>query len=72
MDENKGLTGEQKELVNAAAMGALVELLTGHPEVAKLPVGVITTVFLAGVGAGVDALDRVLRDGLADQAGGFR
>jgi hypothetical protein len=69
---DEGLSDQQKLLVNEAAMGALVELLTGHPEVAKLPVGVITTVFLHGVGAGVDALDRVLKDGLADVAGGFR
>jgi PIN domain nuclease of toxin-antitoxin system len=63
---DEGLDDQQKELVNAAAMGALVELLTGHPEVAKLPVGVITTVFLAGVGAGVDALDHVLKARLVE------
>ena len=61
----EGLSEQQRELVLEASMGAMVELLTEHPEVAKLPVGVITSVFLAGVGAGVDALDRVVQDGLA-------
>lgn len=61
---DEGLTAEQRQLVNNAAAGALVELLTEHPEVAKLPSGVIGTVFLAGVTAGVEALNGVLRDSM--------
>jgi hypothetical protein len=60
----EGLTEGQRELVMSAASAQLGRLLTDHPEVAKVPVGIISNVFLAGVAAGVDALDAVLKDGL--------
>jgi hypothetical protein len=56
-----GLTEEQRAAAIGAAAAALVTLLVEHPEVAKVPAGVITTVFVAGVGAGIDALDGVLK-----------
>lgn len=67
----QGLTDAQRDQVLKAATTNIIELLTEHPEVAKLPVGTVTTVFLAGVAAGVDALDGVLKEGLANWPGGI-
>lgn len=66
----EGLTEGQRELVVSAASAQLGRLLTEHPEVAKVPVGIISSVFLSGVTAGVDALDAVLKDGLVQYGPG--
>lgn len=65
-NEGEGLTPEQRQHVLHAATSSIIELLSEHPELAKIPAGQLTTVFLAGVEAGVDALDRVLTVGLRD------
>lgn len=68
MDGNEGLTPEQKEAVDAAAMHELVTVLQ-DPAVAKLPAGVITTVFLAGCRAGVAGFQVLALDGLKEALG---
>lgn len=62
-EQDSGLTPEQKELVDGAAMVALIDLLA-DPSVAKLPSGVIAQVFLAGVKAGVSAFQSLALDEL--------
>lgn len=55
-----GLTPEQKEHVLYAARGGIVELLGEHPELAfRFGADDLTTVFVAGILAGVDATVQV-------------
>lgn len=61
-----GLTPEQKEHVLHAATSGLIDLLLEHPELASLGAEAVGQVYMAGVVAGVDAFDRVLRVGLRD------
>lgn len=68
--EASGLTPEQRDHVLNSAVGGLIDVLNNHPELAKLPTGAIQAVYLAGLNAGVDALDRVLEVGLRDWPGG--
>lgn len=63
---HEGLTAEQKQQVLHAATSGLLDLLEEHPELAAIGGDDLTRVFLAGVNAGVDAFDRVLKIGLRD------
>ena len=66
MDEGEGLSEEQKAHVLNSAVGGMIDLLNDHPELAKLPAGAIQTIYLAGLSAGVNALDRVLQVGIRE------
>jgi hypothetical protein len=56
-----GLTEEQRAKVNEATAHELIKLLEKSPELARdVPARIITTVFLAGAKAGVEAYDAVL------------
>lgn len=68
MGEQGELTPRQKEAVDSAALEELVQVLQ-DPAVAKLPAGVISTVFLAGVKAGVAGFQVLAVDGLRDALG---
>jgi len=61
--ENGELTPEQKLHVNHAAGQALIPLLIDDPEVSALAAikpDAVSRIFLAGVGAGADALARII------------
>lgn len=63
---SEGLTEEQKAQVLHAARSGLLDLVQANPKLILLDLDTLTTVFLAGVNAGVDAFDRVLAVGLRD------
>lgn len=70
MASHEGLTDEQKEHVMHAATSGLLDLMIARPElVAVASADEISTIFMAGVMAGVDAFDRVLQVGLRDWPG---
>jgi hypothetical protein len=62
MDKD-GLTPEEKLQVTHAAGGALLDLLANNPKVLSLAAEdheSVSLIFVAGVGAGADALARVI------------
>jgi len=59
--EQPGLSEEEKQQVLHAARSGIIELVVEHPEVRLLGADDLTTVFMAGVLAGVDATVRVFQ-----------